>query len=118
MLGTTDSHIGGLEMDETKYNGWKNKATWIIALYLSDYIEELLKEAVDNGYKNAYELTGTVESEVTQFVEEDLKGQNAISYELLHYALNQVDWDYLTSSALEEVIRDYKDELKTLEESN
>ena len=65
------------------YNGWKNKETWLVNLWLDDYLSEMQEEG--NHITADY-----VEEIVGDMVNEELG--NGMIYDLLQCALGKVDY--------------------------
>ena len=109
---------------KNKYNGWKNRATWLIHLYMNndegtyswmnEMISNHLKEYGDISSAPSdellWEITEVLKDDMTEmFIPSDFhsdghddEGQisSRIKEDLLNIALNEVDWIGLTRSLL------------------
>ena len=101
------------------YKGWKNRATWIVNLYMNgDYgdgftfyqfnhtISDFLSEHGWEGNEEILdELTGLVEEDVTTSLTLGLSPSGAMN-DLLNITLSEVDWRLLTTHRADNWIED------------
>lgn len=67
------------------YNGWKNKETWLVNLWLGGYFEAMEEEGV--------EVTA---DRIKEWVEEWIpESSNGFMTDLLNCALGEIDYDEL-----------------------
>ena len=101
-------------MDKT-YNGWNNRATWLINQYMSNdcgtysWLNEIistnLKEYKDKYYHLSDELISEIAEvlrvDITEMFHPKIKSDDTtewIKEDLLGYALNEADWFELAKS--------------------
>ena len=77
------------------YNGWSNKETWLVNLWLGDSLTMLHEEWGD--------LTADdIEQQVDVFVEECSGEMNGLIADLLNCALGEIDYHELAEHFVEE----------------
>ncbi len=77
------------------YNGWKNKETWLVNLWLGDSL------AMDQ--ESGYEITADyIEQLVDDMVCESMASPNGFVADLLNCALGEIDFDELAEHYEEE----------------
>ena len=80
------------------YNGWKNKETWLVNVWVGDYIAQLHED----GEKITADL---IESVVTEALG-DIDGkslENGFLIDMLNCALGEIDYHELASHYADEV---------------
>ena len=84
-------------MDEHKYLGWTNRATWLINLWLNNEpgSQEAAAEAVAGGGEEA--LREMVEESFSETL-----SQGGMISDLIVYALDQVNWEEIAEHFEEE----------------
>ncbi len=78
------------------YNGWTNRATWLVNLWVGDNLAETISDTGEAMDANA------VESFVSELL--DFHGntvENGLAQDLLCYALADVNWHEIAESANE-----------------
>ena len=79
------------------YNGWTNRATWLVNLWVGDSLFDLAQEDVPLD-------AGEVENIVIEMLSLDgATVENGLTADLLNYALGEVDWRELAQAANEGV---------------
>ena len=79
------------------YNGWTNRATWLVNLWVGDSLFDLAQEEVPLD-------AGEVENIVIEMLSLDgATVENGLAADLLNYALGEVDWRELAQAANEGV---------------
>ena len=66
------------------YNGWKNRATWLVNLYYSDYFDASQYDSMEQLAEN---IKWTLEDML-----EDAIGQNGFVRDLMATSLSEVDY--------------------------
>ena len=112
-----------------KYNGWKNKPTWLVNVWgwldNPEQYEDLIKQAVDDQvkFRNAivekshteilmspiyFRLGEMLEEYVRDYLESNHAGETRNNFEqdLLNWSLAIVDWKRL-AECLEEPVKEY-----------
>lgn len=81
-----------------KYNGWKNRETWVVALWLSND-ENLFNDTCDviKG-KSVCDAMNAIE-EMVRECNPLIKGMYA---DIINHSLNQVDWLAIAKSFMED----------------
>ena len=86
----------------TTYNGWKNKETWLVNLWLGDYLATLQEEG--------HAMTADLIEGVTLEAIADVEGRDAFKprengflLDMLNCALGEVDYDELAAHYADEV---------------
>jgi len=82
-------------MSNKKYNGWANWETWVINLWLSDYLIDLAEGAED-----AEALAESFEESVNELLE--VPDKNLLLKEIVGGFMNSVDWKELAEHAIED----------------
>ena len=88
-------------MTDTTYNGWTNRETWAIGLYLMDTMTDQIIEDIDHWAASDIVKAGQLfEDYVDNMIEEaDLADQYSLLLDLLD--LSQVNWQELGRHALD-----------------
>lgn len=83
----------------SSYNGWTNHKTWNTALYFiqDGQFDDYLSDYVDD----VYGLAQTIESEVREYVNNDLNGSGYVM-DMIDAALGEVNWRELAETLLED----------------
>lgn len=79
-----------------KYNGWTNYETWLINLWLSDYLQEIIEELCISDISE-------LENYIKDYLEETnpIK-ENGLFADLLNSILNNVNYREIAEHILEE----------------
>jgi hypothetical protein len=96
---------------ETDYNGWSNKATWLVNVWMNNdynlYIHYLTR--LNNVWENTpdynerdYAITEEFK-EIVQEVISDEHRENGLAYDLLQYSFNSVNWSELIKHYINEL---------------
>ena len=80
-------------MTNSTYNGWTNRATWLVNLWVGDSLAELAQEGsnVDAQYAMHYVLDLLETSGSTV--------EDAFASDLISYALGDVNWTEIADAA-------------------
>ena len=73
------------------YNGWKNKETWLVNLWLGDYFTDLQEE----GQEISEDYIREMVEEMASAAGED--GMNGLITDLLNCALGEIDYRELAA---------------------
>jgi hypothetical protein len=93
------------------YQGWKNYATWGVALILDnnrdmyEYMQQQVKAAMASSVElssQIVELGDIIREYVEGLVEEALDTSNEMAAQLINVALGEVDWNEIAKSYIEE----------------
>lgn len=71
----------------TTYNGWKNKPTWLVNVWLGDYLQESLAES---DIRDVYDASLYLESMVEEMQEGNVIG--GLVSDLLTYVMAEIDY--------------------------
>tara|TARA_R100001530_G_scaffold136358_1_gene116683 strand:+ start:1463 stop:1741 length:279 start_codon:yes stop_codon:yes gene_type:complete len=88
-------------MENEKYNGWTNRFTWLVSLWLDNDqgIHEELKEIANS---SEYELDIDRDDALKEFVEELVCVDEAsLKCDLINHALSEVNWKEIINEAKE-----------------
>lgn len=95
------------------YNGWTNKQTWTVNLWIdndgyaggSDAVAERAAEIVaDDGRDDAVRtLAAEIRAQIEEQVDEETGGARGLSGDLLGHALALVDWEEIAQHYVDEV---------------
>lgn len=84
---------------DTTYQGWKNHATWAVALWVDndpgtyEHRRELARAAIDDAKQGARQAYGIYADALKKWIEEEAPDLGATLWaDLLASALGQVDW--------------------------
>ena len=81
------------------YNGWKNKETWLVNLWIGD--------SLSMDQESGFEVTADyIEQLVDDMVSETMSSPNGLISDLLNCALGEIDYHELAEHYDEEVIED------------
>ena len=69
------------------YNGWKNKPTWLVNVWLGDCLQEALQ---DSGIRDAYDASRYIESIVDEINDGEVIG--GFNNDLLTYVMAEIDY--------------------------
>lgn len=69
----------------TKYNGWTNKPTWLINMWLGDWLIEYVEE------QKPTNIEEFIKNEVDSYFEEKIDSAS-LETDLLNYALYEVNY--------------------------
>jgi hypothetical protein len=81
-------------MDSNEYNGWTNRATWVVNLHYGDS-EEWLQEMVENAEGDVDKLADYLREEISNQVQEAI-GDNMFLSDLIN--LNDINWGELANA--------------------
>ena len=90
-------------MDET-YNGWKNKETWLVNVWLNNDYE--MYQYYLGRVTDAWNNNGNVMEELKEIVWEiyrDEHRESGLINDLIATSLNNVDWSRLAEHYIEEI---------------
>jgi len=85
-------------MATSEYNGWTNKATWLVNLWLTN--EQATSEemsCIARDLKTKY----PVASAIREYVESLLPELDGFASDLMTYALDEVEWVEIAEQAIE-----------------
>lgn len=76
------------------YNGWTNKETWLVNLWMGDYFQDL---ASDGEFKDLdrIEVADRLEQLVTDYADETVKQESGLIADFLNMCLAEIDFDEL-----------------------
>lgn len=106
----------GEKTSDRNYNGWANYETWVVRLWLDNeepsyrYWTEVAREYRGED-REAYELARRLKEEIRDAVPLE---EASLYSDLLYAALDEVDWDELAQSYLDELGQD-EDQAETVE---
>lgn len=91
--------------DTTEYQGWTNRATWLVNLWLNNeqHVYDAAREAVRRAAEAGERIDDALEafvSEITdtsEILDENFDGRGMV-FELLSLALSQVNWSEVAES--------------------
>lgn len=110
-------------MTDNTYNGWTNKATWIINIYLYDSpafeeaLQAVAKEYEEIGLANSYPgdedwIEGFTKNYAEHLATEGLGTlDNPLAEELMMYAFDEVNWRELANHYAE-IVATWREEWK------
>tara|TARA_R100000306_G_C4275780_1_gene92466 strand:- start:178 stop:471 length:294 start_codon:yes stop_codon:yes gene_type:complete len=90
-------------MDDT-YNGWKNKETWLVNVWLNNDYE--MYQYYLGRVTDAWNNNGNVMEELKEIVWEiyrDEHRESGLINDLIETSLNNVDWSRLAEHYIEEI---------------
>jgi len=97
-------------------NGWDNRETWLVNLWISegyaggsDYVAEHAAKVVDDG-DGAYELGKWIEQEVRENIAEETNKADGLGADLLGAALAAVNWHEIAEHYISDVEVDEEEE--------
>lgn len=74
----------------TTYNGWKNKPTWIVNVWLGDYLQESLQES---DIRDVYDASGYLRDIVEEITQGDTATvEGGFVTDLLTYVMAEIDY--------------------------
>ena len=82
-----------MENDQS-YNGWTNRATWLVNLWAGEYLSQYVRDTVGQ------EIDAT---QAESFVDDWLENTSGkgLALDLVNHALGQVDWQEIADAANE-----------------
>ena len=86
------------------YNGWKNKPTWLVNVWLGDYLQESLQES---GIRDVYDASRYLESMVEEMQEGNVIG--GFSSDLMAYVMAEIDYYELALAYIRDMEEDDRD---------
>ena len=72
------------------YNGWKNKPTWLVNVWLGDCLQEALQESE---IRDVYDASRYLESMVEDMQEDNFIG--GLNADLMTYVMAEIDYHEL-----------------------
>lgn len=90
-------------MTNTDYNGWTNRETWLVNLWIDN--EPVLSECVANdavNYPEIYELTAQIKDQVEAFVFCNSE-TSGLAADLISHSLAVVNWREIAEHKFNEV---------------
>lgn len=87
-------------MNIEKYNGWSNRETWLINLWLGEYLQQAIE---DNELTDLYETANFISSEVEYFIHGYTDPQASLVEDLLMGAIALINFRELAEHYLEEI---------------
>lgn len=103
-------------MTDTTYEGWTNRATWCVKLWMDneqptqEHFQGLAKSALENAEPTeiftkeqsaTYSLSETIKAEHEEMAEAWMPSQAGVFSDLLNGALASVNWDEIARSLIE-----------------
>ena len=87
-------------MTDNTYNGWRNRATWVIGLHLMDHVTSCIMDDKESWDESEAEQAGQLFQEL---LDEQLEMSELSTYPLLMDLLDtsDIDWHALGCHALE-----------------
>lgn len=109
---------------DTTYNGWKNRETWVVDLWLGNdpgyyrdckvVVESLIKD-IDLGALSIWQAKLDLEDTLQEYVENVCPArQGGLEGDLLKTALSRVDWEEIAQGLLEAEEVDFDPEVTSL----
>jgi hypothetical protein len=89
-----------------KYNGWTNRETWVINLWMGETLQDVTKDWVESNKtleleNDEYELADILSDYVHEIFDEEVQNLSGMLQDLLY--LDSVDWYELAKAYLSEV---------------
>jgi hypothetical protein len=89
-------HKGGKTMENKTYNGWTNRATWLVNLWVGNNLSDYAKDALDKNMTAA---------DAEQYLKEDHWLEHVAEFgfisDLVNEVLGQVNWQEIANAANE-----------------
>jgi hypothetical protein len=88
-------------MEDNKYNGWANKATWLVNLWLGETFDSLVEDIeADSREEWVSFASTTIETWTEEFIHENLAIDNGggLITDLLNLATYGIDWDEIADT--------------------
>ena len=73
------------------YNGWKNKETWLVNLWMGDYFQDMAEEGAFKGCLEA-EIADRLEQMVVDYTDETVKQESGLIADFLNMCLAEIDF--------------------------
>lgn len=94
-------------MSDNTYRGWSNYPTWCVNLWISndEYLHAETLEKARHWVKTSDSPAWSLATDLKDWVRNDLAPKpelEGFASDLLHYALDQVDWHEIASAWLED----------------
>jgi hypothetical protein len=86
-------------MADTKYNGWTNKATWLVNLWLTN--EQSTSEEMSSIARD-FMTKHHVADALREYVESILPELDGFASDLMTYSLDSVNWVEIAEHAIED----------------
>jgi hypothetical protein len=99
-----------VEMTNEKYNGWANRETWLVNLYFSESISEMIQDDVITGniemedrpdYEVKGEIADRIRSLIEETFEEEIEGLSGFLKDFID--LGRIDYYDLADSIYREL---------------
>jgi hypothetical protein len=88
-----------------KYNGWTNRETWVINLWLEeDLTQVVIDYCEDQERVDVYEITNLLEEVVNEWYMDELSKMSGVLKDLLY--LSEVNWRELAKTYIDNITID------------
>jgi hypothetical protein len=84
-------------MTNQKYNGWTNRETWVVNLWMDEELQEMINEWLSHNQKmSVLELAEELERHFDEYFDEELNNMSGVLKDLLY--IESIDWYDLAST--------------------
>ena len=85
------------------YNGWTNKATWLVSLWYGDFFNDMV---VDGGHIDADYIEGFVQ----EMIDETVSEQHGLIMDFINMSMAEVNWRELADHYMQNAETEEEDE--------
>ena len=72
------------------YNGWTNKATWLVNLWMGDYFESCREDGMEID-------ADFIEASINDMLEDQMPDQSSLMADFINMAIAEVNWRELAA---------------------
>lgn len=96
------------------YNGWKNKETWLVQLWMGDMFQDMANEGYYDGM-DIDDIAERLEASVVDYTDDTVKEQSGLIADFINMCLAEIDFRELAAHL--EIEEGYDPALEEVEET-